>query len=231
MFDGMLKHTGQLNNTGKHVAVVFMSLPEDNDHALVIDTDALPDMFNEALRRVLESTEAQQSKNLADVLARRPSPDGSGATMLQKFHQAGRLMKTPIANVTMTPRSGVHWPLTEVLKAMDSTDTGPQGFDELDSDTKAAIAAEINKFNVHASNQEGETASGIRGEAVALLEMAKLLEADAASKKEQAYRMDPGLRPQLTKKVTPESIREVKQAESQAVPTVVKPAKKAARKS
>jgi hypothetical protein len=43
--------------------------------------------------------------------------------------------------------------------------------------------------------------------------------------------MDPGLRPQLTKKVTPESIREVKQAESQAVPTVVKPAKKAARKS
>lgn len=210
MFEGMLKHTGQLNNTGKHVAVVFMSLPEDGENALVIDTDALPDMFNEALRRVLESTEAQQSKNLADVLARRPSPDGSGATMLQKFHQAGRLMKTPVTNVTMTPRSGVHWPLPEVLKAMNTEDTGPQGFDELDPDTKAAIAAEINKFNVHASNQEGQTASGIRGDAVALLEMAKLLEADAASKKEQAYRMDPSLRPQTVKKGANQHMEETK---------------------
>lgn len=199
MFEGMLKHTGQLNNTGKHVAVVFMSLPEDTDHALVIDTDALPDMFNEALRRVVESVEAQQSKHLGEVLARRPSPDGSGMTMLQKFHQAGRLMKTPINNVTMTPRKGVHWPLPDVLTAMNSQDTAPRGFDELDQDTKAAIAAEINKFNVHANNQEGETLAGKRGDAMALLEMARLLESDAASKREQAYRMDPSLKPNRAK--------------------------------
>jgi len=232
MFEGMLKHTGQLNNTGKHVAVVFMNLPEDRDHALVIDTDALPDMFNEALRRVLESTEAQQSKNLADVLARRPSPDGSGATMLQKFHQAGRLMKTPITNVTMTPRSGVHWPLIDVIKAMENTDEGPQGFDDLDPETKAAVAAEINKFNVHANNQEGQTASGIRGEAVALLEMARLLEADASSKREQAYRIDPSLRQQATKNAVPKSPI-VEQATPLPTPTTIttKPTKKATRKS
>ena len=199
MFEGMLKHTGQLNNTGKHVAVVFMSLPDDNNTALVIDTDALPDMYNEALRRVVESVDAQQSKNLAEVLARRPSPDGSGLTMLQKFHQAGRLMPTPIANVTMTPRSGVRWPLADVLRAMDSQEDVPQGFDDLDPETKAAIAADINKFNVHANNQEGETAAGKRGDAMALLEMARLLEADAATKREQAYRMDPSLKPPITK--------------------------------
>jgi hypothetical protein len=53
---------------------------------------------------------------------------------------------------------------------------------------------------VHASNQEGTTKAGIRGEAVALLEMAKLLEADAFNKREQAYRMDPGLKPKAKAK-------------------------------
>lgn len=200
MFEGMLKHTGMLNNTGKNVVVVFMQLPEDHTNALVIDTDALPDMYNESLRRVVESTEAQQAKNLADVLARRMSPDGSGTTMLQKFHQAGRLMKTPVNNVTLVPRKGVRWPLTDVIAGMNSeAEPMPMGFDDLDPETKAAIAADTKKFNVHATNADGETAAGVRGQAVSLLEMAKLLETDAQGKREQAYRMDPSLRPRINK--------------------------------
>ena len=195
MFEGMLKHTGQLNNTGKNVVVVFMSLPEDADNALVVDTDALPDMYNEALRKIVESVEAQQAKNLADVLARRMAPDGSNMTMLQKLHGANRLMKTPIQNVTMTPKRGVRWPLSDVLQSMNADPQAPQSFDDLDPETKAAIAAEVKKFNMHAHNTEGETVSGVKGEARALLEMAQLLEADAQSKREQAYRMDPSLKP------------------------------------
>ncbi len=202
MFDGMLKHTGVLNNTGKNVVVVFMKLPDDATNALVIDTDALPDQYNESLRKVVESTEGQQAKNLADVLARRMSPDGSNTTLLQKFHMAGRLMKTPVNNVTMTPRKGVRWPLTDVLQAMQITESEqPQNFDELDPETKAAIASEVKKFNMHAHNTEGETAQGIKGEARALLEMASLLEADAQSKRAQAYRLDPSLKPH-SKQVT-----------------------------
>lgn len=211
----MLKHTGQLNNTGKNVVVVFMQLPEDPDNALVIDTDALPDMFNESLRKLVESTEAQQSKNLADVLARRMSPDGSGTTLLQKFHQAGRLMKTPVSNVTMVPRRGVRWPLTEVIGAMTGPDAAPLGFDDLDPETKAAIASEVKKFNVHASNQEGQTAAGRKADAAALLEMAKLLEADAQSKREQAYRIDPNLKPK-PKNMSKEAVLH----QTEAAPTV-----------
>jgi hypothetical protein len=37
--------------------------------------------------------------------------------------------------------------------------------------------------------------AGVKGEAKALLDMAQLLELDAQSKREQAYRMDPSLRP------------------------------------
>jgi hypothetical protein len=229
MFEGMLKHTGQLNNTGKNVVVVFMQLPEDPTNALVIDTDALPDMFNESLRRVVESTEAQQARNLADVIARRMSPDGSGTTMLQKFHQAGRLMKTPVNNVTMVPRKGVRWPLTDVIAGMNSEDNPmPVGFDDLDPETKAAIAADTKKFNVHATNSDGETAAGVRGQAVSLLEMAKLLEADAQGKREQAYRMDPSLRPKLNKvaAVSPTLTTPTVEPVEQPAVSAVKPARR-----
>ena len=195
MFEHMYRHTGQLNNTGKNVVVVFMQLPEDSEHALVIDTDALPDMYNEALRRVVESNDAQQAKNLSDILARRMAPDGSNVTMLQKFHQAGRLQKTPVSNVTMVPRRGVRWPLTQVIAAMSSQEDMPQGFDDLDPETKAEVAANLKKFNVHNTNMDGEIAAGTQSQAAALLEMARLLETDAQSKREQAYRMDPSLMP------------------------------------
>lgn len=195
MFEGMTKHTGVLANTGKNVVVVFMSLPDDPNHALVVDTDALPDSFNEALRKVVDSVDGQQAKNLADVLARRMSPDGSNMTLLQKFHAAGRLQKVPVDNVNMTPRRGVSWPLRQVLDAMNETQTDePMDFGDLDPETRAQVAAEIGKFNVHASNTLGETAEGKRAEAASLIRMAELLEADATSKREQAYRIDPSLR-------------------------------------
>lgn len=227
MFEGMLKHTGLLNNTGKNVVVVFMQLPEDPHHALVIDTDALPDQFNESLRRVVESTEAQQSKNLAEVLARRMSPDGSNTTLLQKFHAAGRLMKTPVTNVTMIPRRGVRWPLTDVIAAMEQTASDvPEGFDELDPETKAEIAANLKKFNVHAINQEGESAAGVKAQAVNLLEMARMLELDAQSKREQAYALDPDLRPSKKQKAVTPTTTEATTPE--AVEPVTSPTRKRA---
>lgn len=195
MFEGMTKHTGILANTGKNVVVVFMSLPDDPDHALIVDTDALPDAFNEALRKVVDSTEGQQAENLAEVLARRMSPDGSNTTLLQKFHAAGRLQRVPVDLVTMTPRRGVNWPLRQILEAMKTTKAEePVGFDELDPETKAQIAADLKKFNVHATNSEGETAAGKKAEAASLVRMAELLEADAQAKREQAYRIDPSLK-------------------------------------
>jgi hypothetical protein len=194
MFEGMIKHTGVINNTGKNVVVVFMSLPDDPEHALVIDTDALPDTFNESLRKIVESTDGQQAENLADVLARRMSPDGSNMTLLQKFHGAGRLQRVSIDLVTMTPRRGVNWPLRQILEAMrNQKQEDPVGFDDLDPETRAQVAAEIGKFNVHASNSAGETAAGKKAEAANLIKMAEILEADASQKRQQAYRIDPSL--------------------------------------
>lgn len=195
-FLGMIKHVGVVTNTGKNVVVVFMTLPDDENNALVVDVDALPDTFNESLRRIVESEEGQNAKNLADVLGRRMSPDGSNLTLLNKFHQAGRLQKVPVDLIAMTPRKGVRWPLREILNAMkQQKEEGETGFDDLDPETRAAVAADLKKFNVHANNIQGETSANAKDQAVGLIKQAELMESDAQSLRMRAYKMDPSLKP------------------------------------
>lgn len=194
-FTGMLKHVGVLDNTGKNVVIAFMSLPQDEAHALVIDTDALPDQYNDALRRIVESTEGQQARNLADVLGRRMSPDGQ-MSLLQKFHASGRLHKVPTHLVTMTPRKGTRWKLTDVLKAMNESKEGqPLGFEDLDPDQKAAYVAENQSFNVHANNMNSLTTSDRKESAMSLIRQAELMERDSQAMRVKAYQLDPTLAP------------------------------------
>lgn len=193
-FTGLTKHVGVLNNTGKNVVIVYMSLPGDENHALVVDVDALPDSYNDSLRRIVESEEGQQAKDLAEVLGRRMSPDGSNLTLLNKFHSAGRLQKVPVELVTMTPRKGLRWPLRDILTAMtEQKQNEPLGFDDLDPETKAAVAADLKKFNVHASNISDENASNQREQALSLIRQAELLEADAQNIRMRAIKLDPSL--------------------------------------
>ena len=220
-FSGMTKHVGVLNNTGKNVVVVFMRLPGDPNHALVIDTDALPDQYNESLRKIVESVEGQQSKDLAEVLGRRMSPDGSNTMLLEKFHMAGRLEKVPVKLVTMTPRKGIRWPLEQVLAAMDAAKQDePTGFDDLDPETRAAIAADLKKFNVHANNLQGEASAGNKDQAVSLIRQAELMEADAQNMRMKAYKMDPSLAPRQKKSQPLDAAYEIKAIkETIVVPT------------
>lgn len=193
-FTGMTKHVGMLVNTGIKVIVAYMTLPGDDNNALVIDVDALPDGFNDSLRRIVESVEGQQSYNLGDVLGRRMSPDGSQLTLLQKLHSAGRLQKVPVELVAMTPRPGVKWPLREVLNAIKQQDNDvPDGFDELDPETKAQVAASIKKFNVHSSNLDGEASASTKDQAMGLIKQAELMEDEAQRIRLRAYSLDPSL--------------------------------------
>jgi hypothetical protein len=220
-FSGMTKHVGILNNTGKNVVVVFMRLPGDPNNSLVVDTDALPDQYNESLRKIVESVEGQQSKDLAEVLGRRMSPDGSNMTLLEKFHAAGRLEKVPVKLVTMTPRKGIRWPLEQVLQAMDAAKADdPVGFDDLDPETKAAVAADLKRFNVHANNMQGEASANSKEQAVSLIRQAELMEADAQNMRMKAYKIDPSLAPKTKKGPALDQAYEVKQIkETIVVPT------------
>ena len=45
----MTKHIGRHKGTGQRLSVVFMQLPEEKDHALVVYSDQLPDKYHDCL--------------------------------------------------------------------------------------------------------------------------------------------------------------------------------------
>ena len=66
--------------------------------------------------------------------------------------------------------------------------------------TRAALAADLKKFNVHANNINGENSASRKDEAISLIRQAELMESDAQTMRMKAYKMDPSLAPK-TKQV------------------------------
>ena len=200
MFEGMLRHVGVINNTGKNVAVVFMTLPDDDQNCLVVDMDALPEIFQQSVKKIIESNEAQQTQNLGDVLGRRMSPDGSNTTVLMKLHQAGRLQKLPVELISLVPRRGVTWPLRDVLAAMKEREQPQVSNSDLDPDQATIAQEEVTKFNAFANNIEATASEGTMSQARDLIRMAEMLEADAAQRRSRAYQLAPELAPKAPAK-------------------------------
>ena len=82
----------------------------------------------------------------------------------------------------------------------------PDGFDDLDPETRAAVAADLKKFNVHANNLDSDAKADRKDEAVGLIRQAELLESDAQAMRERAYRMDPGLKKKAAPTATVQNV-------------------------
>ena len=183
----MMKYIG-LTNTGKRVAVVFMSIPEREDHCLVVETDNLPERIHDPLMAILQSREAQNAKNFGEVLSRRYMPD-NGSDMLSFLHFNGRLYPTPQKSVFLTPKSNIKVSLAEVyneIKMMESNTTAPQ----YPQNPERGIYNE----NIREDKKENSnnTASNL------LLE-ADMLEGEALRKRQEAYRLAPWLNPLISR--------------------------------
>lgn len=183
----MKRHIGKIRNTDRRCVVAFMQLPGREDHALVIDTEALPDRYHDALMEVVDSPDAQQSPTLATVLSRRIMPD-TGADIMTTLHHAGYLMPVPVANIVMYPMPNMPFPLQSIIDANGGSLN--HGVNPSQADQP------YEKYNPVVSNQEAEASQGMRGMALNKLAEAELLEAEANRKREEAYRYDPSLRPQ-----------------------------------
>lgn len=96
-----LKHIGKLKNTGSKVLVVYRTLPGESDHALVVQTTTLPDHMHNSIIELVETEQAQEAFEFAEVLFIRHFPDGR--PMLQALQAEGRLQKYPTDQVIMTP--------------------------------------------------------------------------------------------------------------------------------
>jgi len=96
-----LKHIGRMKKTGRKVAVVFRTLPDEPESCLVCQTENLGDAEHDVLINMLESNTGQNADELADAMQRTPLGDGS--IMLANFHVNGKLTKVSTSDIEMTP--------------------------------------------------------------------------------------------------------------------------------
>ena len=99
-----IKHVGKVNTSGANVLVVFRTLPGESDHCLVVPTAQLSDSYHDAIIKLVESQQAQDSFEFGEILFTRSFPDGR--PMLRALQADNMLQKIPTDGVTMTPNPG-----------------------------------------------------------------------------------------------------------------------------
>lgn len=179
------RHFGRIKNTDRRCVVVYMQLPGDADHALVIDTDALHPRFHDELMEVVDG-EGQREPILANVLSRRVLPF-TGQDIFNSLHQYGHLQRVSVDNIMMYPEPNRPISLRQIIDITNGTNTAPAA--------TAPAADPINRQNHFVQNQNVEADEKRFALAQGLLKEASFIEAEAQRKREQAYEMYPALRP------------------------------------
>lgn len=184
-----IKHVGQLVNTQKRVIVVFRELPDDQNHALVVDTDALPDWMHDDMISSVESPSAQASANFYEYAERSVFTDGTN--MLQTLHNTGKLIKTPTKNVKMTPNNSVAIALDEINDIIrDEGQAAPVVAPDPMQLQPASLQDNASAAKPGTPEPLDDTAL-----AASMVAQAAGFEAEAETLRTQAYEMDPSLKP------------------------------------
>lgn len=181
-----LRHIAKLVNTDTRCVVVFMQIPNRENHALVVSTDHLNPRFEEALMNVVKSPEGQNDPVLANVLNRRLMPD-SGQNMLTALHEGNLLRAVHVDQVLMMPVPNQAIPLRTVIELMGGR--APELSQEHPVITE-------DKYNPHVQNAQAMDAENRVGVSRNLIIEAEMLESEARAKRERAYLLNPDLRPQ-----------------------------------
>ena len=176
------KHVGRIRNTDRRCVVVYMQIPGNEENALIVDTDALPERFHDTLMTVVDSTEGQQTPHLHTLLSRRVMPD-LGLDIMNALHTYGLLRVVDIDNVVMYPAPNAPCPLRTIVDFMNGEDAPKEETTELE--------------NRVLENQKSDSAQAQIDIAENILRQAQDLEDEAARKREQAYRLVPSLRPRV----------------------------------
>jgi len=183
-----MRHIGKNKTTEARYVVASMSITGDPEFALVIEADALPLRYQDALMNVVNSNSGQSAEKLLELLGMRRFPDGS--VMAQTLHQTGRLQKIPTADVIMTPDRSNQIQLNELNKRIRSKNAQePMNFNEPAPERTSHIQ---HNQQVQASEGNKQIARQLMFEAQLIQQQA---ESDAKERREKAYTLDPSLRP------------------------------------
>jgi hypothetical protein len=188
----MLKHVGKVKSTDRRCVVVFMQLPENPGQSLIIDVESLTPRFEQIIRELVESKEGQEVNDFAEFMTRRNVPE-TGRNVLNEFHVNGLMRVEPIDNIIMVPFPNQPIALVDILEAKG---TLPNGF-------KQKQQAELESFNAVVNNLKAMREEERLQMAQNLLFEAELIENEARSKREEAYRVAPELRPKQHATIKP----------------------------
>jgi hypothetical protein len=95
------KHIGKIKNTGSKCLVVFRTLPGESNMSLILPTATLPDSYHNSIMELVETDQAQDVFEFAEIMFVRYFPDGR--PMLRALQADNRLIKMPTDNIIMTP--------------------------------------------------------------------------------------------------------------------------------
>jgi hypothetical protein len=172
-----IKHVG-VNGQGKKCVVVFRELPGDPDSALIIPTEALPQLYHDDLIKAIEHPNCQDLMDTSDYLFRQVFNDGTN--MLNTLHQKGWMVKVPTKSVAMTPKPGVVINLVDLNR-------------ELKQITNAQTAAGTRSSDIANNAPTNNPPGVITDEALAskYRVQANQFESEARRLREEAEKLDP----------------------------------------
>lgn len=184
----MTKHMGRLASTGKKVAVIFRHIYDENGkisddtHTLVVDTDALPNLWADSFMDAIRSSEGQDTIDFYEVATRKTLPDGR--FILPALVQEGRMIKVRSNDVIMEPDNNVRIPLDELNRQLTRVASGVSEAQGGPATAEKAIERIANRVTdkptTWASGDDSKNrASQLRSQAVALKEDVDRLEAEA----------------------------------------------------
>tara|TARA_B100001115_G_C15652117_1_gene314206 strand:- start:54 stop:707 length:654 start_codon:yes stop_codon:yes gene_type:complete len=206
-----MKHVGKVGE--KPCVVLYREVPGEAENALIVKTETLPDSQHDALMNVVGSAEAQESNDIADVLDRRQFADGQN--ILQALHFDRRIEKVSVDLVTLTPTPATSVSLAEVNAEIrkiknesnpplntevdpatlrESVESPVTPVDAIETDPTLAQQS-VGIPEVASEADEAQIANNLLNQALILEDDAAAILRDAEAKKQEAYRLNPELKP------------------------------------
>jgi|TARA_B110000444_G_scaffold223651_1_gene226368 hypothetical protein len=189
----ILKHVGQYG--GKPCVIVFREIPNEPENCLVVISESLDERVHDDLMETVSSAEAQSTGDVSSVMARRQMTNGE--QLLNYLHFNKKLQKVPVSMVTLTPTPAQSVPLAEVnaeIKKITNDPVAPvTDPTHLREDNPAT--SQVNPSTAPADVPADNPAQGMLLQAELMEQDAENLLAESRAKRQEAYDLDPSLKP------------------------------------
>jgi len=208
-----IKHIGKHGD--RKVAIIFRMVPGEDHMCLVTYPDTLPKQFHNAIMKVIESTPGQQAENLSDALHRNLLPDGR--QILETLHREGMIKKVATQHIIVTPNATSHVHLNELNKMLGDINTGNEASDKMkkldensglvdrntmrESQAQTPVREEYKGPDIDMSDfSDTGLARQRQAQADRMIFEADQLLTESKRLQEEAWHLDPSLKPKKTVK-------------------------------